>query len=44
MDKGWKNVFVRIQEGERGGLSLGLAWVEILRRGVVRRPRRGKKA
>lgn len=28
------DAFARIQEGERGGISLGLAWVEILRRGL----------
>ena len=40
----WRDAFARIQEGRRGGVSLGLAWVEILRRGVVRRPRKRKKA
>lgn len=42
--KAWRDAFARIQEGERGGVSLGLAWVEILRRGVVRRPRKRKKS
>lgn len=40
----WRDAFARIQEGRRGGVSVGLAWFEILRRGVVRRPRRRKKA
>ena len=40
----WKDAFERIQEGRRGGVSLGLAWFEIMRRGVVQRPRRRKKA
>ena len=39
----WREAFARIQEGRRGGISPGLAWFEILRRGVVRRPRRRKK-
>ena len=39
----WRDAFARIQEGRRGGISPGLAWFEILRRGVVRRPRRRKK-
>ena len=39
----WRDAFARIQEGRRGGVSLGLAWYEILRRGVVRRPRGRKK-
>ena len=40
----WRDAFARIQAGRRGGVSVGLAWLEILRRGVVRRPRRRKKA
>ena len=40
----WRDAFARIQEGRRGGVSLGLAWFEIMRRAVVRRPRRRKKA
>ena len=41
----WRDAFARIQEGRRGGVCAGLAWFEILRRGVVRRPRgRMKKA
>ena len=40
----WRDAFARIREGRRGGISPGLAWVEILRRAVVRRPRRRKKA
>ena len=40
----WRDAFARIQEGRRGGVSLGLAWFEIMRRGVVRRPRKRKKA
>ncbi len=40
----WRDAVARIQEGERGGVCAGLAWYEILRRGVVRRPRRCKKA
>ena len=40
----WRDAFARIQKGKRGGVSLGLAWFEILRRGVVRRPRGRKKA
>ena len=40
----WRDAFARIQKGKRGGVSVGLAWYEILRRGVVRRPRRRKKA
>ena len=36
----WRDAFLRIKEGRRGGVCAGLAWVEILRRGVVRRPRR----
>ena len=36
----WKDAFERIQKGTRGGVSLGLAWFEIMRRGAVRRPRR----
>ena len=36
----WRDAFTRIREGERGGVSMGLAWFEILRRGAVRRPRR----
>ena len=39
----WRDAFARIQEGRRGGVSLGLAWFEIMRRGVVRRPRGRKK-
>ena len=35
----WRDAFARIQEGRRGGVSLGLAWFEIMRRGAVRRPR-----
>ena len=42
--RAWRDAFARIQEGEKGGISLGLAWCEIMRRGVVRRPRRRKKA
>ena len=38
--KAWRDAFARIQKGKRGGVSVGLAWYEILRRGVVRRPRR----
>lgn len=38
----WKDAFARIQEGGRGGISLGLAWCEIMRRGVMRRPRKSK--
>ena len=40
----WRDAFARIQEGRRGGVSMGLAWFEIMRRGVVRRPRRRKKS
>ena len=40
----WRDAFARIQESRRGGVSPGLAWVEILRRGVTRRPRKRKKA
>ena len=40
----WRDAFVRIQKGKRGGVSLGLAWFEIMRRGVVRRPRKRKKS
>ena len=40
----WRDAFARIQEGRRGGVSLGLAWFEIMRRGVVRRPRKRKKS
>ena len=36
----WRDAFARIREGQRGGISPGLAWFEIMRRGVVRRPRR----
>lgn len=39
----WRDAFARIQEGRRGGVSVGLAWYEIMRRGVVRRPRRRNK-
>ena len=39
----WRDAFARIQNGERGGVCAGLAWSEIMRRGVVRRPRRRKK-
>ncbi len=42
--KAWRDAFARIQKGKRGGVSVGLAWYEILRRGVVRRPRKRKKA
>ena len=48
LDKGerqaWRDAFARIRDGQRGGISPGLAWFEIMRRGVVRRPRRRKKA
>ena len=44
MDQMWRGAFARIQEGRRGGVSLGLAWFEVMRRGVVRRPRKRKKA
>ena len=40
----WPDAFARIQEGKRGGVSMGLAWCEIMRRGVVRRRRRRRKA
>lgn len=40
----WKDAFARIQKGRRGGVSMGLAWFEIMRRGVVRRLRTRKKA
>lgn len=40
----WRDAFARIQEGRRGGVSVGLAWFEIMRRGVVGRSRRCKKA
>lgn len=30
----WRDAFARIQEGRRGGVSLGLAWFEIMRRGL----------
>jgi hypothetical protein len=40
----WKTAFARSQAGRRGGIGVGLAWYEIMRRGVVRRPRRRKKA
>lgn len=33
----WRDAFARIQEGKRGGVSPGLAWVEILRRGIEAR-------
>ena len=39
----WKDAFARIQKGRRGGVSMGLAWFEIMRRGVVRRLRTRKK-
>ena len=39
----WRDAFARIREGRRGGISPGLAWFEIMRRGVVRRPRRRKR-
>ena len=39
----WRDAFARIREGQRGGISPGLAWFEIMRRGVVRRPRRRKR-
>lgn len=42
--RAWRDAFARIRAGERGGVSLGLAWVEILRRGVVWRLRTRKKA
>lgn len=29
----WREACARIQEGRRGGISLGLAWCEIMRRG-----------
>ena len=41
--KAWRDAFARIREGRRGGISPGLAWFEIMRRGVVRRPRRRKR-
>ena len=31
----WRDAFARIQEGRRGGVSLGLAWFEIMRRGLL---------
>ena len=31
----WREAFARIQEGRRGGVSLGLAWFEIMRRGLL---------
>ena len=33
--KAWRDAFARIQEGRRGGVSLGLAWFEIMRRGLL---------
>ena len=42
--KTWRDAFARIQKGRRGGVSVGLAWFEIMRRGVVRRPRKRKGA
>ena len=42
--KNKKRVAVRKTKPERTGLSPGLAWFEIMRRGVVRRPRKRKKA
>ena len=39
----WRDAVARIQKGERGGVCAGLAWFEIMRRGVVRRPRGRKK-
>ena len=30
----WEDAFAKIQEGRRGGISIGLAWCEILRRGL----------
>ena len=42
LDKGerqaWRDAFARIQEGRRGGVSLGLAWFEIMRRGLDDQP------
>lgn len=40
----WRDAFARIQEGGRGGVSPGLAWCEIFRRGLQRRPRKCKRA
>ena len=34
----WRDAFARIQEGERGGVCAGLAWFEILRRGLEDQP------
>lgn len=31
----WRDAFARIQEGERGGVSVGLAWFEIMRRELL---------
>ena len=39
----WRDAFARIQNGERGGVCAGLAWFEIMRRGVVRRPRGARR-
>ena len=30
----WRGAFGRIREGQRGGISPGLAWFEIMRRGL----------
>ena len=37
----WRDAFARIQKGRRGGISPGLAWFEIMRRGLE--GRRGKR-
>ena len=34
----WRDAFARIQEGKRGGVCAGLAWCEIMRRGLEDRP------
>jgi hypothetical protein len=39
----WRDAFARIQEGKRGGVCVGLAWFEILRRGVEDKGKAGKK-
>lgn len=33
--KAWRDAFARIREGRRGGVCAGLAWYEIMRRGLL---------